>query len=189
MNKLSISSTVGARAVLRAAQFVGLSEIRSNAVWDKISTSERDAIADEFKGELLRVGWQSGWPYCMAFCEVVYKYAYQGRPELPKVRSMLTPGCLLSWQRAAAEGWTTLSPSIGSIGIMKKGSSAQGHAFIVTAVDGSKLYTVEANTWPGAVTPEQDRNGDGVYRKTRQLVFKPTTGLHLLGFISPFVYA
>jgi len=182
------SKDIGARVVLEAAKFVGLTEVRSNSEWDNLDTPTKDAIAAEFKGELLRVGWQTGWPYCAAFCEVVWRRAYAGRAELPDVKSMLTPGCMLTWERAVEAGFVSRLPLIGSIGIMRKGATASGHAFIVAGVKDDQLLTIEANTSPEANTPEADREGDGVYRKHRQLVFKPTAGLHLLGFVNPCVY-
>ena len=187
--KPKYSPAIGARAISRAAHFLGLTEVASNAEWDDLSTPVKDAIADELKAELMRAGWQSGWPYCAAFCEAVWRYAYQGRAELPDVKQMLTPGCLVSFNNAAEKGWTSKEPVIGAIGIMKKGSTSNGHAFIVTGIKGKVLQTIEANTSPNAKTAEQDRNGDGVYRKTRELVYKPTAGLHLVGFIIPCVYA
>ena len=184
-----VEPAIGARAVMRAGHFLGLTEVKSNALWDDLSTPEKDAVADELRAELMRSGWQSGWPYCAAFCEAVWRYAYQGRAELPMVRQMLTPGCLVSFNNAAERGWTSQTPCIGAIGIMKKGATTNGHAFIVTGVKGDTLSTIEANTSPAPGTAEADREGDGVYRKTRKLLYKPTSQLHLVGFILPCVYA
>lgn len=183
------SPDIGARVVIAAAKFVGLTEVRSNAEWDILSTPEKDALSGEFLAELLRSGWKSGWPYCAAFCEAVWRKAYQGRSELPLVQRMLTPGCLVSFNNAAEHGWTSQTPVIGAIGIMRKGQTSAGHAFIVTGIKGDTLHTIEANTSPAPSSVEDDRNGDGVYRKTRKLLYKPTAGLHLIGFIVPKVYA
>lgn len=183
------SSAVGAKVVVNSAKFVGLTEISSNAEWDNLSTDIHDAIADEFKAELMRAGWQSGWPYCAAFCEVVWRRAYQGLPELPMVRKMLTPGCLMSFQNAAAEGWTSQVPRIGAIGIMRKGQTSSGHAFIVAGIKDNTMMTIEANTSPAPGSVEEDRNGDGVYAKKRIVQYGPNAGLHLIGFIIPKVYA
>lgn len=183
------SKDIGAKVVLEAAKFLGLTEIRSNAEWDDLSTSMKDTIAEEFKGELLRTGWQTGWPYCAAFCEVVWRRAYAGRPELPDIKEMLTPGCMLTYERAVNLGFVSKTPVVGAIGIMKRGTGPQGHAFIVAGISGTKLTTIEANTSPVPGTVSADREGDGVYKKTRLLEFKPTTGLHLIGFIQPCIYA
>ena len=183
------SQDIGARIVLEAAKFVGLTEVRSNATWDNLATAGKDPIAEELAAEMLRCGWQKGWPYCAAFCEAVWKRAYRGNAAETLVKQMLTPGCLVSWENAVKQGWTSKEPMLGAIGIMKKGSTTQGHAFIVAGKNGDTLSTIEGNTSPAAGSVEDDRNGDGVYRKTRKLVFKPTTGLHLIGFILPCVYA
>lgn len=181
------SPAVGARAVLQAAKFAGLTEVRNNAAWDNLDTPGRDAVAEELRAELLRTGWQLGWPYCAAFAEVVWRRAYQGRTELPVISSMLNPHCLTSFRNAAERGWTSKTPQVGAIGIMKKGDSSSGHAFIVAGIEGSVLHTIEGNTSPAPGSPEADREGDGVYRKKRPLSFAPTTGLHLIGFILPCV--
>jgi hypothetical protein len=177
---------IGQRAVVAASRYIGLTELKSNATWDKVSTPGHDDIADELRAVMLRTGWQLGWPYCAAFCEAVWREAYQGRTELDAVKAMLTPGCLMSWNNALKAGWTSMTPQVGAIGIMRKGDTSMGHAFIVRGVRGSTLLTIEGNTSAaGAVSAEADRNGDGVYAKTRELTFKATSGLHLIGFILP----
>jgi len=181
--KPTYSPDIGARVVVAAAKYVGLTEIRPNKEWDLPSTPGRDFIAEEFKGELLRSGWQNGWPYCAAFCEVVWKQAYRGRPELDDITQMLNPGCLRSWHNAVEAGWTSQVPQVGAIGIMRKGSTERGHAFIVRAIPGDGvLRTIEGNTDLAG-----DREGDGVYVSSRKLEFKPTNNLHLIGFIIPCV--
>lgn len=186
MSTLRYSSVVGARAIVAASRYVGLTEVRSNAVWDLPATDGPDPVAEELRAEMLRTGWRLGWPYCMAFCEVVWRAAYQGRKELDVIKPMLTAGCLASWRNALRLGWTSNVPQIGAIGIMRKGDTEHGHAFLVRAVQNDTLFTVEGNTsTTGALNVEADRNGDGVYAKTRRLVFKPSASLHLLGFILP----
>lgn len=183
---LQYNKDIGARAVVAAARFIGLTELKSNATWDKASTPGHDDIADELRASMLRTGWQLTWPYCAAFCEAVWRDAYQGRKELDKVKTMLTPGCLVSWNNALKRSWTSQTPQVGAIGIMRKGDTQLGHAFIVRGVRGSTLLTIEGNTSAaGSVGVEADRNGDGVYAKTRELSFKPSDGLHLVGFILP----
>jgi hypothetical protein len=185
---LQYNKDIGARAVVAAARFIGLTEIQNNAKWDKASTPGHDAVADELRAALLRTGWQLSWPYCAAFCEAVWRDAYQGRKELDAVKLMLTPSCLASWYNALKLGWTSQTPQVGAIGIMRKGDTDFGHAFIVRGVKDSTLVTIEGNTSPaGSVGVEADRNGDGVYAKTRELSFKPSAGLHLIGFILPCV--
>ncbi len=181
------SKDVAARIVVRAAKFAGLTEVKNNQVWDDLETPGNDPMAAELRAELLRTGWQLGWPYCAAFVEVCWRYGYQGRTELPKISNMLNAHCLSSWHNAAEAGWTSKTPQVGAIGIMKKGETTSGHAFIVSGISGTLLQTIEGNTSPGQVGPDADREGDGVYRKTRRLVYQPTANLHLIGFILPLV--
>ncbi len=178
---------LGAKIVVAAARFVGLTEVRSNDKWDDLSEDGHEQVADELRAELLRVGWQSGWPYCAAFCEVCWRIAYRGLVDEVVVGRMLNPSCLQSWRNAVDLGWASQKPTIGSIGVMQKGDSGQGHAYIVRGVKDKQIATIEANTSPMIGTTSQDREGDGVYCKKRQLVFKPTTGLHLIGFINPLI--
>lgn len=182
---MKYSSDIGARAVVAAARFLGLTEVQSNAKWDNLDTAGPDPIAGELKAELVRVGWETGWPYCAAFCEAVWRKAYLGRGELDVVKRMLTPGCLQSWRNASEKGWTSSTPQVGALGVMRKGETQYGHMFIVRAVQNDTLYTIEANTSPAAGSPEAEREGDGVYKKTRRLHFSPSNGLYLLGFILP----
>lgn len=176
---------IGTKVIVAATRFVGLYELKSNTVWAKSGSKVQSALGEEIKLEMLRAGWETGWPYCMSFCEAAWKKAYQGRLQLPEVRAMLGPGVLNSWRNAVSAGWTSTKPQVGAIGCMQKGKSGSGHAFIVRGFDSKTLWTVEGNTSPGITNAAADREGDGIYAKTRAHELKPTTGLHILGFILP----
>lgn len=181
------SPDLGARIVLEAARFVGLTETVGNRKWDLLATPGKDPIADELVRVLTEAGWQPGWPYCAAFVEAVWRKVYSGSPLLAEIAAVLNPHCLTTWRNAKARGWTTNEPTPGAVGIMQKGGTDQGHAFIVESFSKAlvTVRTIEANTSPGVGTVEEQRNGDGIYRKSHVVTFKVTAGLHILGFIRP----
>lgn len=182
----SAGGDLGIRIVLEAARYIGLTEVVGNRKWDNLKTPGADPIADELVRVLAAAGWEPGWAYCAAFCEAVWRAIYKGTPLLDQVGRVLNPHCLTTWRNAKAAGWTSKTPVPGAIGIMQKGTSEDGHALIVEKVPGNGwIHTIEANTSPNAGTVEADRNGDGIYRKTRVISLAATSGLHLLGFILP----
>ncbi|MEQ1861882.1 MAG: hypothetical protein ABMA13_18340 [Chthoniobacteraceae bacterium] len=181
-----VTSPFGPRIVIEAARYLGLTEIVGNRKWDLPATPGPDPIADELLRVLIEAGWQPGWPYCAAFVEAVFRAVYRGHARLAEIAAVLTPHCLTSWRNAKLKGWITREPCVGAIGVMQLGTGESGHEFIVAKLDlPTVLRTIEANTSATPGTVEADRNGDGIFRKTRALDFRVTSGLHLLGFIRP----
>lgn len=169
------SSELGARVVVAAARFLGLSEICSVREWDNLDLSN-DPVSTELRGELMRTGWHSDWPWPTAFCEAAWAKAYQGRAELSQVKLMLRRGCLQTWWNAVEADWTSSTPQVGAIGVMRHGDLDKGHLFIVRAVQQDTLYTLETAF---------DSEKANVCKQTRRLHFSPSSGLYLLGFILP----
>lgn len=177
--------TVGARIIAEASRYVGLTEIVGNRKWDLLATPGHDPIADELVRVMTAAGWQPGWPYCIAWIEAVLRAVYRGTPLFDRIAEVYSPHCLTTWRKAKALGWTSHEPVPGATGIMQLGDSDQGHAFFVRRRVGNDVLTYEANTGPVAGTPEADREGDGIYPKQHPIVFRVTSGLHLIGFIHP----
>lgn len=151
------------RIVLEALKVRGLFE------------TEGLGLESAVRDELLRLGWCNDWPFHMAFCELVWRRAHNGRPELPYIKTFLNASALSTFNRAAREEWTEQVPVQGSIGIMRNGDTAQGHSFIVVKVGEAELLTLEvAQELPVSIVS-----------KTRPLVYNPTNGWHLVGFINP----
>ena len=90
-------------------------------------------------------------------CLTVWKKTDKKNRVLP---SKVTPGCIIIWQH---------------------GDTTNGHTGIVTANKGAVVETVEGNTSSGVTV---ERNGDGVYARTRSVT--PTGSMKVLGFIDPF---
>ena len=166
-----------------ARKYVNLYEIKPNAQWtSKSNPSEAAKLSNHLVDLMESGGWEKGWPYCMAFVEAVYREALQDDPKaLALVAKLLTPSAMMTYKNC--KPYLTKTPTPGGIFIMQKAQGGTGHAGIVVSSDGSKFSTIEGNTSPAATTAEQDRNGDGIYAKSRALNFTVTDGLHLIGFV------
>jgi hypothetical protein len=87
-------------------------------------------------------------------------------PDESKIKGGPRPGCLVIWQYYQ-DGQQTIN---GHIGIVTK------------VIDSVTFETIEGNTGPGSAV---EREGDGVYTKTRRLVV--TTGsMRVKGFVLPW---
>ena len=169
-------------AVLRVAQqFLDLHEVESNARWS------RPVDSDALRALLAATGWQPGWPYCMAFVEACYGTAagqLAGPAAEALVRAKFTPHVQTTFRNVGAlvrQG----RPVPGSVFFMRKGQTTQGHAGLVLLAGARTMATLEGNTSPGVTTPGKDREGDGIYLKVRPIIFAPTPGLYLQGFLDP----
>jgi len=172
------SDEIGARVVLAASRFLGLSELWSEEGWRGLDLSVQDELNSALRMELYSLGWHSQWPYASAFVQASWTKAYQGRAEVAKIRVMLEAGPLQTWKNAVEAEWTSQAPRIGAIGVLKNGEKDNGHVFIVRATQGFDLFTLESGG-PG----EPDR--EAVHKRVRQLVYSPNSHPHLLGFILP----
>jgi hypothetical protein len=184
---------LGAIIVDIADDYERLVEVVSNARWDDPRTKGPDAIAKEFE-QLLKDhgGHQDGWAYCMSYARAVWVVAFKRAGASPaaikRVKSLLSPSVMNSYNTVREAGLATKIPKQGAIMFMQNGGSWTGHAGIVTAVDGEVFHTIEANTSP---TNANERDGGigtgGVWRKKRSLDFTPKKkGLWLRGFLNPF---
>lgn len=168
-----------------AKQYVGLKECEPNAKWTSKSIPECDILSAQLCESMESAGWQKGWPYCMAFVKAVYLEAFKDEPlKKQLIKNLLTPSVMTSYQFCKKQGYFSKTPIPGSIFIMQKAGGGTGHAGIVESIDGKILHTIEGNTSPSPTSAEADRNGDGIYSKTRKLDFTVTSGLHLIGFIN-----
>lgn len=167
---------IGAKVLIAATRFVGLCELVSG-----VKEVQR-ALDEEVKVEMLKVGWATGWPYGMGFCDAVWKKAYQGRIELVQVREMLEPSVMQTWKNAVEAGWTSVEPRVGAIGCMRKGNSDLGHAFVVEGWSEGMIWTMEGGEDGEDLVKYR---GNNLKRKSRKDELRPTAGLHVLGYILP----
>lgn len=171
------------RAIISTAErFLNLTESANNARWDDVATAGPDVRAGELRQALLDTGWQTGWAYCSSFTEVCWRAAYKNRPELALISRAITPSVMSTYENFNRLKRITRTPAIGSLMLMQNGDSWQGHAGIVTGLDGGFLLTIEGNTSSNVAS----REGDGVYRKRKTLSFTKSSGLWIRGFVNPF---
>jgi hypothetical protein len=186
---------IGQEILAAAQRFIGASEVQDNRKW----TKENEAIIRGLK----TVGWEPGWPYCMAAVSAVWLGTYRklGAPEafIEKLDAVLGVSVMSSWDALEKSGFTRIdrwkwkpeAVTPGAIFFMRMGSKYQGHAGLVRGWrDGSDkgtIETLEANTSPPkkTISAAADREGDGIYSKVRPVDFAQTPGLHLLGFWNP----
>lgn len=61
----------------------------------------------------------------------------------------------------------TRTVPIGSVFVMRRGNTWQGHTGFVTSIDENMIRTIEGNTSPDPVNISADRDGDGVFKRKR----------------------
>jgi hypothetical protein len=123
---------------------------------------------------LRTVGRKPGHPWCAAFVSTCVLEAYQQNYNLAgnvgpiDERSLpipLTAGVMNMWSLTPIARRTIPKPGVVFIidnGINPKTGARIGHCGFVTALDGTRVKTIEANTNVGG-----SREGDGVYQRTR----------------------
>lgn len=122
----------------------------------------------------------AGQPWCLSFLD---SCLIQNLEEYGFNHSLALSEHVMTFFRANVAGYET-APRPGLIMTWNHVGSDRGHAGLITKViDEHHVETVEGNTSPSVATV--DREGDGVYKKTRPLVqlgdMKPN-----LYFINPY---
>lgn len=131
----------------------------------------------EVTAYLKSTGLDAGWAWCAAFVYWCFREAAAKRGvKNPVVR---TAGVLDHWARAKnvpkvrriTRDEALNDPRLiraGAVFVMDFGQG-RGHTGLVLEVMGAKIKTIEGNTGPDPLTPEEDREGDGVYFRTRPI--------------------
>jgi hypothetical protein len=171
-----------------ATQFLNLKETANNSAWDNPDTAGQDSAAVKLRALLESVGWQAGWPYCMAFCKAVYTEAYKNLGASPQVQKLIAQRFSASVMKSfesCGKYAKQKEPVAGAIFFMQKGDTYTGHAGIVVNPGTTAFGTIEGNTSPSPGSAQADREGDGEYKKVRTLDLKKKPGLWLRGFLHP----
>lgn len=150
----------------------------------------KDPVFDKEMRELGR--FQNGWPWCVCFCELVWKKAFKDfnidEDRYNEMAKLVVPGAVKTMRNfTKSKGWTvSIEPKEGAIAIWQKfkngKGTTKGHAAIVIGFTPEHVITIDGNT-----NASGGREGIHVAQKTRRRNFGSTSGLVLLGFIYPTV--
>ncbi len=152
-----------------AERYVGVHEAGGNNRGEMVERFQK-AVDGKAQGE----------PWCAAF--VQFCIAEVEAAHGPTVVVARYEHCMTIWNRTSGVH-RYKSPKPGFLVIWNYEGTTNGHIGIVTKVlDELTIETIEGNTSPDAKTIE--REGDGVYRKTRST--KTVGRMRLVGFIAPF---
>jgi len=158
-----------------ARKWLGTTEEGSDNCGQAVETFQRDV---------------DGRAYAQSWCMCFALYCVHQAAKTTGLQSWLSDFsfCLTVWNASPLEA-RLQKPQPGAIVVYQFGNSIHGHAGIVEAVspDGVLMTTIEGNTSPGVDVKSGivvERNGDGVYRKTRQVL--GTTTMRVKGFLLPF---
>lgn len=150
-------------AIVKVANgYIGIKEIPNNKGWKN---------KPDFERKMKDMGWKVGESWCMYFCKLVVYEAYiligeEGYAGI--IKNTMNGSVLNSLKKLKSCNIAEVvtEPSVGCIGIMQKGSTQLGHAFVIVKIEEGEpmaYITVEGNTDSSTGT----REGDGVYRRTR----------------------
>jgi surface antigen len=157
-----------------AKSYIGQQEVQPNLSFKDPS----------FLAKMVSRGWEKGQAWCSYFAKQCWVEAYADNAKyLAIVKECGSGGALntLENYRNNKNFAVNTAPVPGAIVIFEEGHGPNGHAGIVTAVDGNIFLTVEGNT-----NTDGSRDGYEVAAKSHELglPFKPA-GLNIAGFIHP----
>src|SRR3989304_1120768 len=103
-----------------------------------------------FENEMLSVGWQKTYAWCILFCELVWKKAMPAWAGY--FDKMFSASVMQTWNNFKKTDYNSLTPIVGAIAIWQKYSKGKptgfGHAGIVTEIYAQSFATVEGNAQP-----------------------------------------
>lgn len=134
-----------------ASQYVGVKEVGGDNQGPQVSLFQ-SAVDGKAQGE----------SWCMGFVFYCIKELETKVPTL-KSNLFMSEHCLTVWNKTPV-AQRLKEPEVGCIVIWQFENSSSGHTGIVTKVTKAQIETIEGNTGDGA---EVNRNGDGVYKRTR----------------------
>jgi hypothetical protein len=146
----------------------------------------------EYQRELETIGWKIGWAWCVFAAQEIWEKAYAATDSkvISQIRQYFTPSAvstLKSFKNNEHGFIVSKEPGIGSIAIWQRYINGKadwrGHAAVVIGHDLLSITTVDGNS-----NHAGSREGDGIFKKTRELSFdipEKGTRLVLIGFIHP----
>ena len=160
------SNKNGKKILKEAQHYIGQKEIHPNKGWQN----------KHFQALMKKVGWQSGWDYCVLFTKLVLLKTLKGKKQSATVK-LFNASSQTTWQNLKKYEHLRLykiskKAQPGSIAFYKHmQKNWRGHADIVIKADKDTFTVVSAN---GSV---------GVEVKTRKYTFNSNT-FRLLGFVN-----
>jgi hypothetical protein len=153
-------TALSVRALEIATSFVGVRETSPN----------RGKVIDQWI-RALGLNPENRHPYCVAFLVACFRQAAKENGVRSPVPA--TAKAIRLWQRA---GWARRKqPVLGAIFVRVndlKDTNSKGHAGFVAGISDDQLITIEANTGRDTrLGDPSDREGDGVHRRARPLVY------------------
>lgn len=140
---------------------------------------DQGAMVDDFRKAI--DGVDSGEPWCAGFVgycigKILEKYGV-------KSSLCLSESCIDMWEKNKSN--QIEDPRPGLLIVWKLKGSRSGHIGIVEMMTSASTFkTIEGNTSPTPGTPEEERNGNGVFEKNRHV--GDMGAFALLGFLDPF---
>jgi hypothetical protein len=164
-----LSEKLGRAMISLATDFVGMEEIKSNAVWDDKATARWDKEKSEWlTAWMLKVkGWTFGAPYCVAFDGAIAAASLERLGISSKLfLSKWTAHVMTNVNMLRGLKLHSLNPTVGAIWLAQFNSTPSGHAGLVITAGSHTMTTVEANTIKQSSTngsANAQRNGDGIW--------------------------
>lgn len=160
------------RQIEIAKKYVGQKELSGNVFKDDT----------ELGRKLHEAGQKNGEAWCAYLQEAIFCEAF---PEKNKdLRKLFSASAVQTYKNFKESGEYDChdKPRVGDLVIWQKYAEGkptwQGHAGIVTRVEGDVFHTIEGNT-----NSSGGREGDSVAEKTRKKAFQ-VNGLNVLGFVT-----
>ncbi len=160
------SNRTGKEILKEAQKYLGQKEIQPNKGWQNRN----------FQSLMEKIGWQSGWDYCVLFTKLVLLKTLKGKKK-KAVAKLFNASSQTTWQNLKKFEYLGLykisnKAKVGSIAFYKHMQKEwRGHADIVIEANQDNFKVVSAN---GSV---------GVETKTRKYTFNSHT-FRLLGFVN-----
>lgn len=101
-----------------------------------------------------------------------------------RLRKLIQLGVMNTVRSLSSEQTLSAQPVPGSLWLARHGNLDKGHAGIVIKAGGNGLMTtIESNTSAAFQDAESDRQGDGIFRRERNVVSNGS--LNAMGFLTP----
>ena len=162
----------------------------SSLIGMKEKSGNMGFLDKDFEDNMKDIGFDNGDAWCTLFVELVWKNAYAAYKSymVTLLDAIFSESAVKTFSNFKLskefKNLVTHTPDPGALVFWQKYNNGlpdwRGHAGIFLQMSGGKMITIEGNTNDGG-----SRDGDGVYKKSRDLNYFNDNGLRLLGFVNP----